>query len=74
MAIWTRLRCLLAFAEVQDKGLAEWIAKKSAFPNSMVDRIYTVTRKSQIIETLATKTMAYKMLGPLLAKTILYNG
>lgn len=45
-------KMLLAFAEVQDKGLAEWIAQEVCFPNSMVDRITPVTTKADI-ETLA---------------------
>ena len=45
-------KMLLAFAEVQDKGLAKWIAQEVCFPNSMVDRITPVTTKSDI-ETLA---------------------
>ncbi|PKB00397.1 mannitol 2-dehydrogenase [Flavobacteriaceae bacterium MAR_2009_75] len=45
-------KMLLAFAEVQDKGLAEWIAQEVRFPNSMVDRITPVTTQPDI-ETLA---------------------
>ncbi len=45
-------KMLLAFTKVQDMGLAEWIAQKVCFPNSMVDRITPVTTKADI-ETLA---------------------
>jgi len=36
-------KMLLAFAERQDKALADWIAREVAFPNTMVDRITPVT-------------------------------
>jgi len=39
---------LLAFAQKQDAQLAEWIAKKVRFPNTMVDRITPVTSPSTI--------------------------
>ena len=45
-------KMLLAFAKVQDAGLAEWIDKEVRFPNSMVDRITPVTTNADI-ETLA---------------------
>lgn len=45
-------KMLLAFAEVQDVELAEWIAQEVRFPNSMVDRITPVTTNADI-ETLA---------------------
>ncbi|MDP5231496.1 MAG: mannitol dehydrogenase family protein [Cellulophaga sp.] len=45
-------KMLLAFAEVQDMELAEWIAQEVRFPNSMVDRITPVTTNADI-ETLA---------------------
>ena len=45
-------KMLLAFAEAQDVGLAEWIAQEVCFPNSMVDRITPVTTNADI-ETLA---------------------
>ena len=44
-------KMLLAFAEMQDAGLAQWIAKEVCFPNSMVDRITPVTTNADI-ETL----------------------
>ncbi|MBB3221633.1 mannitol dehydrogenase family protein [Pseudoduganella umbonata] len=34
---------LLAFAGLRDPGLADWLARHGAFPNSMVDRITPVT-------------------------------
>ncbi len=34
---------LLSFAKKQDKDLADWIAQKVCFPNTMVDRITPVT-------------------------------
>ena len=36
-------KMLLAFAEVQNPELAQWIAEEVRFPNSMVDRITPVT-------------------------------
>ncbi len=36
-------KMLLAFAQKQDKNLANWIAKEVGFPNSMVDRITPAT-------------------------------
>jgi len=45
-------KMLLTFAEAQDQELANWIAKKVSFPNSMVDRITPVTTPTDI-ETLA---------------------
>ncbi|MBT8305514.1 MAG: mannitol dehydrogenase family protein, partial [Maribacter sp.] len=45
-------KMLLAFAKMQDMGLAEWIAQEVCFPNSMVDRITPVTTNADI-ETLA---------------------
>lgn len=36
-------KMLLAFAQRQDADLAEWIATKVSFPNTMVDRITPVT-------------------------------
>ncbi len=36
-------KMLLAFAQKQDGNLANWIAEKVGFPNSMVDRITPVT-------------------------------
>ncbi|MGB5228614.1 MAG: mannitol dehydrogenase family protein [Eudoraea sp.] len=47
-------KMLLAFTEVQDMRLAEWIAQEVRFPNSMVDRITPVTTKADI-ETLTQK-------------------
>ena len=35
----TLRRAVLAFAEKQDTGLADWIAKEGRFPSTMVDRI-----------------------------------
>ena len=45
-------KMLLAFAKIQDAGLAKWIAQEVCFPNSMVDRITPVTTNADI-ETLA---------------------
>ena len=39
---------LLAFAQRQDKELADWIEKKVSFPNAMVDRITPVTTSKDI--------------------------
>lgn len=36
-------KTFLAFAELRDSKLAEWIRENTAFPNSMVDRITPVT-------------------------------
>lgn len=41
-------KMLLAFAEVQDAKLAEWIEQEVCFPNSMVDRITPVTIQADI--------------------------
>ena len=41
-------KMLLAFAEVQDAPLAQWIADEVCFPNSMVDRITPVTSQADI--------------------------
>ena len=39
---------LLAFAQKQDAELAQWIAQKVTFPNTMVDRITPVTTAADI--------------------------
>ena len=41
-------KMLLAFAQRQDKELADWIEKKVSFPNAMVDRITPVTTSMDI--------------------------
>ncbi len=39
---------VLAFARLQDPGLADWIADQVRFPNAMVDRITPVTTDAEI--------------------------
>jgi mannitol 2-dehydrogenase len=36
-------KMLLAFAELRDPALANWLARNGLFPNSMVDRITPAT-------------------------------
>ncbi len=46
-------RMMTAFARLKDAGLADWMEREVAFPNSMVDRITPVT-SSEDIELLAS--------------------
>jgi mannitol 2-dehydrogenase len=39
-------KAFLAFAQLRDPDLAEWIARETAFPDSMVDRITPVTTEA----------------------------
>lgn len=43
-------KMFLAFAQLKDSELAEWIADQVAFPNSMVDRITPVTSAEDLAE------------------------
>ncbi|MGW5145162.1 mannitol dehydrogenase family protein [Rhodococcus koreensis] len=47
-------RMFLAYAELKDPDLAEWMRAETSFPNSMVDRITPVTTP-EVTETLSSR-------------------